>query len=456
LLTAERSREMLLTTPWVVRFNFQKSFAKPPLQYWLTTLTLPRFENRTLAVRIWPLVYGALAAITLAFLTRMIVRDRPWAIPLSLAILICCPLFSAEASRGLLDIGLAFFATLAIFFAQLARKNPKWWMGVAVACWLGSLQKIPLIFLLWLVILIVRAFSPVERRTLFSGWLVASIVCAIVAAGAWPLLQLARYGMPVRSVFREEVVVWLGPEYLGARPYLEIPFRLGVTAWIGGGLLASIAPLAVLVWRKQQFSAATKEIAILCLTTIALAVLFNFRSVRYIVPIVPSLCLVLAIVLERFFEQRSSIRRAATVLLALMLVIGFAQTEIQIFLRQRNGSIKVVNGKPALRIRKQNVADEKSVAEELGKLQQPDKKIVLVKAIKGGSDLLYDSFYLFHGNLRLPVAKLTVDEIRAAPPPRPVVGVCVARDFPIVQEAYPKVRTEFTQAQFVLWRIDSE
>jgi len=36
LLTAERSREMLLTTPWVVHFNFQRSFAKPPLQYWLT------------------------------------------------------------------------------------------------------------------------------------------------------------------------------------------------------------------------------------------------------------------------------------------------------------------------------------------------------------------------------------------------------------------------------------
>jgi len=30
LLTAERSREMLLTTPWVVHLNFQRSFAKPP------------------------------------------------------------------------------------------------------------------------------------------------------------------------------------------------------------------------------------------------------------------------------------------------------------------------------------------------------------------------------------------------------------------------------------------
>src|SRR5690348_7719930 len=60
LLTAERSREMLLTTPWVVHFNFKKSFAKPPLQYWLTMLTLQQFQNRTLAVRIWPLVYGVL------------------------------------------------------------------------------------------------------------------------------------------------------------------------------------------------------------------------------------------------------------------------------------------------------------------------------------------------------------------------------------------------------------
>ena len=55
LLTAERTREMLLTDPWVVHFNFHRSFEKPPLQYWLTTLTLPRFANRTLAVRIWPL-----------------------------------------------------------------------------------------------------------------------------------------------------------------------------------------------------------------------------------------------------------------------------------------------------------------------------------------------------------------------------------------------------------------
>jgi 4-amino-4-deoxy-L-arabinose transferase-like glycosyltransferase len=156
VLTAERSREMLLTSPWVVHFNFQRSFAKPPLQYWITSLTLPRLENRTLAVRLWPLLYGVLTAITLAVLARVVAPDRPWVVPLSLALLVTSKLFSAEASRALLDTGLAFFTTVAILCTQLARRNPQWWLGVAVACWLGSLQKIPLIFLVWLLILIVR------------------------------------------------------------------------------------------------------------------------------------------------------------------------------------------------------------------------------------------------------------------------------------------------------------
>jgi 4-amino-4-deoxy-L-arabinose transferase-like glycosyltransferase len=455
VLTAERSREMLLTSPWVVHFNFQRSFAKPPLQYWITSLTLPRLENRTLAVRLWPLLYGVLTAITLAVLARVVAPDRPWVVPLSLALLVTSKLFSAEASRALLDTGLAFFTTVAILCTQLARRNPQWWLGVAVACWLGSLQKIPLIFLVWLLILIVRGSSPVERRTLFSGWLVGSIVFAMVASAMWPLLQLAKYGMPVKSVFNEEVVVWLGPEHLGARPYLEIPSRLTTTAWIGGGLFAFAAAFAVLLWKKQRFSTATKEVAILRIGLIALAVLFNFRSVRYMVPIVPCLCLLLAVAAHRLLEQRSWVRVAAAVGTALILIASLTQAATEIHLRQRNTSVQIVNGKIQLRDEHTSVVNEKRVAEELGSLQKPSTKMVLVKAIKTGNDLLYDSFYLFHGNLRFPVAKLTVEELRATPPSAPVLGVCVARDFSVVQETYPNVQTLFARAQFILWRVDA-
>ncbi|MBO0696657.1 MAG: hypothetical protein J2P56_11240, partial [Verrucomicrobia bacterium] len=335
LLTAERSREMLLTTPWVVHFNFERSFQKPPLQYWLTALTLPRLENRTLAVRIWPAIYGVLTLIVTAWLAFLIDPTRPWLMPLSAAILISCPLFSSEAGRGLLDVGLAFYTTIAIVFAELARKHPAWWLGVAVACWLGSLQKIPLIFLIWLLIVVIRLCTP-SRFSAKSGattWLIISVLLAAAMTAIWPLVQMIKYQMPVRSVFHEEVTVWLGPEYLGKRPYLEIPFRLSTTAWVVGGLFAFLAPFAVLFWKKQRFPAAAKEIAILCIGLIALAVLFNFRAIRYIVPIVPSLCLLLAIGLHRLLEQRSTIRIGAIVLLALILIAGITQAETQIYLR---------------------------------------------------------------------------------------------------------------------------
>src|SRR6266850_2386377 len=97
LLTAERSREMLSMGPWVVHYNFQRSFEKPPLQYWLTSLTLARFQNRALAVRVWPLFYSALTLIAVAWMVRLLKPDEPWLVPLTLAILISAPLFSSES-----------------------------------------------------------------------------------------------------------------------------------------------------------------------------------------------------------------------------------------------------------------------------------------------------------------------------------------------------------------------
>jgi hypothetical protein len=174
------------------------------------------------------------------------------------------------------------------------------------------------------------------------------------------------------------------------------------------------------------------------------------------VPIVPCLCLLLAVVLHRFLERRSSIRIGAAILVALILTAGFSQAEIQMYFRQRNISAKIFNRRLQVDIGQKNVADEERVAEELGALQREDTKMVLIKAVQGGRDLLFDSFYLFHGNLRFPVAKLTVDEFRRTPPRPPVLGVCVQRDFPVVQQVYPNAKVEFTRARFILWKVSAE
>src|ERR1700730_18331389 len=238
LLTAERSREMLSTGPWVVHYNFQRPFEKPPLQYWLTTLTLPRLQNRTLAVRVWPLLYGCLTMVALGWLVFLIEPNRPWLIPLSLAMLASSPLFSPEASRGFLDIGLTFFTISAILFAQLARNRPVWWLGVAAASWLGSLQKFPMPFLVCLLIIAVRLTSCHERPKLRSGWLVAGMLLALATMAIWPLIQITKYGMSPRRLFHEQVVVLSVLDNRGIRPYFAVLYGLSTLG--GAWRLASV------------------------------------------------------------------------------------------------------------------------------------------------------------------------------------------------------------------------
>ena len=439
LLTAERTREMLMTEPWVVYYNFHRSFEKPPLQYWLTSLTLPRFENRAVAVRIWPLVYGVLTAAVLGWLVFLIKPDQPWLIPLTLAILISAPLFSSESARGLLDIGLTFFTVLVFVFAELARKNPVWWMAAAVACWIGSLQKIPLPFLIWVLILIVRLTNQADRRELRNGlgWLTGSLVLSIALMSIWPLLQFFKYQMPVGDLYHDEVVVWLGPSGLGQRPYFEVPMALSLAGGLCG-FLSLLAPFVILFSKTERPSPAIREMAIVTVAWVALLIVTNFRHVRYAIPVLPALCLLLALIFYRFLKQPPPVRTRAAAALVVLLIAGFVHGQIRINVWGRD------------------VTDEKMIAEKLGALQGPGIQTVLIRAVVPGNDLLWDSFYLFHGNFRFPVIKLTTDEIRASPPKPPLIGASVARDFPVVQQLYPNVQVELTRAQFICWRVPAQ
>jgi 4-amino-4-deoxy-L-arabinose transferase-like glycosyltransferase len=439
LLTAERSREMLMTEPWVVYFNFEHSFEKPPLQYWLTSLTLPRFQNRVLAVRIWPLVYGVLTLTAVGWFVRSLKPNEPWLVSLSLAILISAPFFNSESARGLLDIGLTFFTMLTFVFAQLAREKPSWWIATAVASWLGSLQKLPIPFLIWVLILIVRLTNRADRRELQRGlgWLIGSLIAALALMSIWPLLQLIKYQMPVGMVYHDEVVVWLGPEGLGQKPYLEVPMAMS----LGGGLcgfLSLVAPFVILFSKKVRPAPTVRELALVSIAFIAVLILSNFRHGRYAIPVVPPLCFLLALVFYRLLRQPPPVRSWAIIALIILLVAGFAHGQIKINLWRRD------------------VANEKVIAEKLGELQQPGIQTVLIKAIYPRNELMWDSFYLFHGNLRFPVTKLTTQQIRANPPKPPLIGASVARDFPIVQELYPSVQVVLTRAQFVCWQVPAE
>lgn len=457
LLTAERSREMIVTgEKTVVHFNFRSSFEKPPLQYWLTILTLPKFQNPSFAVRIWTLLYGVGTAIVLAWLATLIEPDKPWLVPLTIAVLVACPLFSTQATRGLLDIGLAFFTTLVVAFSELARKRACWWIGVAIACWLGSLQKIPFPFLVWLLILLVRATSPADRQSLRSRWLVVSLLVAGALISIWPLIQVFKYKMPFGTVLYDQVITWTGPTRLGSRPYFEIPLRMAIN---GGpcAVFALVAPFVFVFRKDEKVLPPARQLALVSLMVVVLVIVSNFRHVRYVIPIIPCLCLLVGLVFYRLFAQTVLIRQLAMTVLVAVLAAGLAETKIQInHLEGKPDKDDPVNRiLPFLNVPK-DVTDEKLIAEKLGTLQGEGTKIVLIESEQPGADLLWNSFYLFHGKLRSAVTNYTTDQLRQRRPAPPLIGVCVARDFPVVQELYPNAEVRLARAQFICWQVPAD
>ena len=432
-ITAERSREMLLLGRDAVRDNFEVSVVKPPLQYWLTTLTLPRFKRPQTAVRIWPLLFGTLTAIATGWLAYLIEPKQPWLIPLSVGLLLTCPLFLMETTSGRLDTGLTLFTTFSIVFAQLARDKPKWWLGVAIVCWLGTLLKIPLVALIWFIIVVVRYFSPGQRATLRTAWLPLSVLLALLLMAIWPLIQMAAHDVSLSEVFRfDEALLLLGSSRLGSKPFLEVPFRL-ITTWPCGSI-ALFAAVAVHFGRSKDSRPAVVEISIVTLTLLLLIVLFGFRNGRYLMPLLPGFCVLLAPFLFWLWERRRPVTSFVLLFVAVSSLLG---PEI---------GRRIVEG------RLQDYSQQKLVAEKLGTLQQSEgRQIVILEPNKG---VLPEQFYLFYGNLRGPVETWSVAQMRETRPVRSAIGVCNIRDFGAVGESYHDVTIELAQGQFICWRAN--
>ena len=429
-LTAERSREMLLQGPWAVHDNFEVIDVKPPLQYWLTALTLPLFKNREFAVRLWPLIYGALTAAALGWLAFVVDPSRPWLIALSVALLLSCPIFLRETCRALLDTGLTLFATLAIVFAQLARSRPGWWFAVALTCWLGALQKIPLIILVWLIIIVIRLSTRNRQEPVLTGWLLAAMLSAILALAAWPVIQLFEFRLSPAKLFRFQEAVditWRN----ASQPYLEIPFRLTTTWPCGAFALAALFLLPYTTKNKTRSAAA--ELSFLCLSLIVLSVISNLRSIRYLLPIVPCLCLLLSFFLSWMLERRRTIYTVAFSLIMGLSAAGFPIGQMLITKNRRDYS------------------DQVRIAQQLSAKQTGDRQSVIVEADNG---MLAEEFYLFYGNLHFHLANFTVDQMRENPPSPPLIGICNARDLPIVQERFPNLSIQLAIGTFNCWEVD--
>jgi 4-amino-4-deoxy-L-arabinose transferase-like glycosyltransferase len=144
---SEIPRYMAQSGDWITpRLNGIKYFEKPPLQYWATAAAYRAFGEHNWTARVWPAVTGLLGVLLVYFVGARLYGTATGVY--SAAVLASSVLYAALAHVLTLDMGLAFFLTMALAGLLLAldpradaRTNRRWMHVAAAGCALAVLSK---------------------------------------------------------------------------------------------------------------------------------------------------------------------------------------------------------------------------------------------------------------------------------------------------------------------------
>jgi 4-amino-4-deoxy-L-arabinose transferase-like glycosyltransferase len=240
---AEIAREMLLLQDWLIpHLNLLPYLEKPPLVYWLTSLSLAAFGENEWAARL-PSALAALAGLYLAYgLGRALWGERQgfW----GALVLATCGGYLILARLLTLDMAFSFFLNLGIALGYLAlsRERPRLWPLAYLALALAVMVKGPVALvltgLIWGLAALLRGRQGVLALIRPQSWvLLGAVVLPWFVGVAWRFPEFPRFFLWEHHVERYVSGVsyhaapwwYFGPVLVG----LLLPWS-GIVPWVLG------------------------------------------------------------------------------------------------------------------------------------------------------------------------------------------------------------------------------
>jgi len=283
-------------TPWV---NGEPRLKKPPLLYWAIQLTYELLGISLFAARIWGVFSGAALASCSALLYRVLFKKSGI---LAGLITLATITVAVEGRRAMLDLPLAFFTCMGVFFAlKWGKSGSIWWILLAaLSLGLSFLTKGPVGIILFGVAAVSALFifkkwsyvlSRIPQVVLGLGFFLAvSLPWPIAMASLWPgFLKVVNSEVAARGIGGFHI----GSSFstLGGAFGLVFPWSL---------LLAAALIRAVCRARHAQDNRALNDLW-LSAWFLGCVVPFFFIGTfaRYMTPLIPAACVLCAGWLEQ-------------------------------------------------------------------------------------------------------------------------------------------------------------
>jgi len=304
-------------------------FQKPPLYFWLAMESEKFFGPSEFALRFPSAILG-IAAIILTCLIAFELSSNTYIALIAGTILLTTGSF-LEASRQLrLDVPVTTAILFALYSFVRARKNQKWYLGVAIGIGIGVLFK-SVIGIFVLPIILIWSFFDKDWSWLKNKYLWYGIGLSFLIVLPWHVYETLKFGS---SFWNEYLLLHVferfGSDINGGSTsnwqYVEYIFRYSfpwIFVFLGGG-----------TWwftRGQFFSNSTKR-----LFGIAISVLFIFgifliaktKIFYYVTPIFPLIALFCALIAKEIYGFCKTEKQRAVVLVfgAILLVLGVVNT----------------------------------------------------------------------------------------------------------------------------------
>lgn len=333
---AEIPREMVVSGDYITpRLNGVKYFEKPPLFYWLQSISIKLFGINEWSLRLWTAVFAWLGCLAVYVSARRLFGRRAGLIA---AIVLATSLLYYSMGRIItLDMALSVLLScslLAFLWGTLEPVGPRrraamWAFFVFAA--LATLTK----GLIGIVIpaMVIGSWMALanEWRILRSMYLFSGVALFLLIAVPWHLMvSQANPEFPefyfIHEHFQRYLTKHRAPFY---KAWLFIPvLLLGLFPWTVF-LVQAIHHNLPLSWRQRQQH---KEAVFLILWAGLVFVFFSFSSAKlipYILPMFPPLAILIARYLAAAWEKEgwAGIRSGYWVFLAtslLLVVVGLA------------------------------------------------------------------------------------------------------------------------------------